>query len=85
MRYLVAFLMPPAALLLCGRPRALWANVPLTACLWLPGVMHALGVVRRAADRERAERLARAVLAHEEHLSRARHRRVRRAAARGAA
>ncbi len=74
MRYLLAFLMPPAALLLCRKPRYLLASVPLTACLWLPGVIHALAVVRRTAQGERADRLADAVLAREEQRGRARRR-----------
>lgn len=72
MRYFVALLLPPAALLLCGKPRSLWANVPLTACLWLPGVIHALWVVHQTAEGERANRVADAVLAREERLHRAR-------------
>jgi uncharacterized membrane protein YqaE (UPF0057 family) len=66
MRYLLAFILPPAAVALCGEPSRLLTNVPLTACLWVPGVLHALAVVRRAADAERAERLAKVVLAREE-------------------
>jgi uncharacterized membrane protein YqaE (UPF0057 family) len=74
MRYFLAILLPPAALLLCGEKRGLWANVPLTACLWLPGVVHALRVVRRTAQEERADRVAEAVLAREEQLRRDRRR-----------
>jgi uncharacterized membrane protein YqaE (UPF0057 family) len=72
MRYLMAFFLPPVAVLLCGKPVRLCASVPLTLCLWVPGVVHALVVVRRQATEERAERLAAVVLASEERLRRGR-------------
>jgi uncharacterized membrane protein YqaE (UPF0057 family) len=74
MRYLLAFLMPPAAVLLCRRPGQAGVNVLLTACLYLPGVAHALLIARATAARERADRVADAVLAREESLSRQRRR-----------
>jgi uncharacterized membrane protein YqaE (UPF0057 family) len=72
MRYLLAVLVPPAAVWLCRRPRQLPVSVLLTACLWLPGAVHAVFVARAAAERERADRLAEAVLAREERLAQAR-------------
>jgi uncharacterized membrane protein YqaE (UPF0057 family) len=72
MRYLIAVVLPPAAVLLCRRPGQLPVNVLLTACLWLPGSIHALLLARAAAARERTDRLADAVLAREERLTRAR-------------
>jgi uncharacterized membrane protein YqaE (UPF0057 family) len=66
MRYLLALLLPPAALVLCGKPKKLIANVPLTMCLWVPGVIHALLVVRDTGFEERTEQLAALVLAWEE-------------------
>jgi uncharacterized membrane protein YqaE (UPF0057 family) len=74
MRYLLAVVLPPAAVVLCRRPRLLFLNVLLTACFWLPGVVHALLLVRATAAQERADRLADAVLASEERLVRARRR-----------
>jgi uncharacterized membrane protein YqaE (UPF0057 family) len=74
MRYLLAVVLPPAAVLLCRQPRQLPANVLLTALLWLPGSVHALLLARDAAARERADRLADAVLAREERLTQARRR-----------
>lgn len=74
MRYLLAFVLPPVALLLCGEKRGLWANVPLTACLWLPGIVHALWIVHRTAEGERTDRVAEVVLAREEQLRRDRRR-----------
>lgn len=76
MRYVLAVLLPPAAVLLCRQPQRLSVNVLLTACLWLPGAAHALLVVRDAAARARTDRLADVVLAREERLSRARRRHV---------
>jgi uncharacterized membrane protein YqaE (UPF0057 family) len=72
MRYLLVFLMPPAAVLLCRRPGQAVLNVLLTACFYLPGAAHALLVARDTAARERADRVADAVLAREETLSRQR-------------
>jgi uncharacterized membrane protein YqaE (UPF0057 family) len=72
MRYLLAVVLPPAAVLLCRRPGQIALNVLLTACLWLPGAVHALVLSRAALQRERADRLAEAVLAREERLARER-------------
>jgi uncharacterized membrane protein YqaE (UPF0057 family) len=69
MRYLLAVFVPPAAVLLCRKPGQAAVNVLLTACFWLPGAAHALLVARAAAQSERADRLATAVLAHEERLA----------------
>ncbi len=74
MRYLLAVILPPAAVLLCRQPKRLPANAVLTVLLWLPGAVHAILVVRAVAQRERADRLADAVLAHEEQQRRSRRR-----------
>jgi uncharacterized membrane protein YqaE (UPF0057 family) len=71
-RYLLAVLVPPAAVLLCRQRGQFVVNVLLTACLWVPGVAHALLVARAATRRERADRLADVVLAREERLARER-------------
>jgi uncharacterized membrane protein YqaE (UPF0057 family) len=72
MRYLLAVILPPAAVYSCGRPRHLPVSVLLTACLWVPGAVHALLLARAAAARERADRVADAVLAREERRLRVR-------------
>ena len=72
MRYLLAILLPPAAVSLSRSARQLPLNVLLTACLWLPGVIHALRLVRDDATRKRTDRIADAVLAYEERLQLAR-------------
>ena len=74
MRYVLAVFLPPAAVYLCRRPHHLPVNVLLTACLWAPGAVHALLLARAAAARERADRVADAVLAREEGRLRARRR-----------
>jgi len=45
MRYLLAFLLPPLAVLLCGKPFQAILNCALTLCFYLPGLLHALFVV----------------------------------------
>jgi uncharacterized membrane protein YqaE (UPF0057 family) len=77
MRYLLALLLPPVAVIYCRRPRQLPVSLLLTACVWVPGAIHALILAREAAARERTDRLANAVLAYEERLSRAYHQRRR--------
>ena len=49
---LLAILLPPVAVFLCGKPIQGFLNILLTLCLWLPGVIHAVLVVNnRNADR----------------------------------
>jgi len=72
MRYLLAVLLPPVAVYQCRQGRQVPFSLLLTACLWVPGAVHALLVVRAAAARERTDRLADVVLALEERLARAR-------------
>lgn len=45
MRYFLAIILPPLAVLLCGKPFQVILNIILTLCAWLPGVIHALFVV----------------------------------------
>ena len=52
MRYLLAIVFPPLAVLSCGKPFQAILNLVLTFCLWIPGVVHALFVVsNHNADR----------------------------------
>jgi uncharacterized membrane protein YqaE (UPF0057 family) len=56
LRYLLAILLPPVAVLLCGRPFLAILNVLLTLCLYVPGMIHALFVVSSCeADRRNKE------------------------------
>ncbi len=53
MRYLIAILLPPLAVLLCGKPFQAVLNVLLTLCLWIPGAVHAVLVVSSTQADER--------------------------------
>ena len=61
MRYLIAILLPPLAVLLCGKPLQALLNLVLCLCLWIPGVVHALFVVNSHLDDKRADRVVRAI------------------------
>jgi uncharacterized membrane protein YqaE (UPF0057 family) len=45
MRYPIAIVCPPLAVLLCGKPAQALLNCLLTLCLWVPGILHACMVV----------------------------------------
>ncbi|HYY88192.1 MAG TPA: YqaE/Pmp3 family membrane protein [Chloroflexota bacterium] len=59
MLYLVAIVLPPLAVLLCGKPFQALLSLPLTLLGWAPGVIHALFVVNNHYADERAERMIR--------------------------
>jgi uncharacterized membrane protein YqaE (UPF0057 family) len=61
MRYLLAIILPPLAVLLCGKPLQAILNLVLTLCLWVPGVVHALFVVNSHLADVRAEKMIAAV------------------------
>ena len=44
-RYFLSFLLPPVAVLLCGKPFMALLNLVLTLLGWIPGIIHALLVV----------------------------------------
>ena len=43
--YFWAIVLPPIAVLLCGRPFQALLSIPLTLLFWFPGILHALFVV----------------------------------------
>lgn len=45
MRYFLAIILPPLAVLLCGKPIQFVLNIFLTLLGWIPGVIHAILVV----------------------------------------
>jgi uncharacterized membrane protein YqaE (UPF0057 family) len=47
MRYLLAILLPPIAVLSIGKPIQALLNVGLTLLLWLPGAIHAVLLVNK--------------------------------------
>ena len=62
-RYLLAIVLPPAAVLICGKPIQLLLSIPLTICFWIPGMIHALFVVSSADENRRFARLEKALRA----------------------
>jgi uncharacterized membrane protein YqaE (UPF0057 family) len=61
MRYLLAIVLPPLAVLLCGKPIQALLNVVLCLFLWIPGMIHALVVVHDHMDDKRAQRIVKAI------------------------
>lgn len=57
MRYLIAILLPPLAVFLCGKPFQALFNILLTLCFWIPGVVHALFVVHSHLADKRTDRI----------------------------
>lgn len=57
MRYLIAILLPPVAVLTCGRPFLAILNLFLTLLFWVPGVIHAILVVNDHLEDERAREI----------------------------
>jgi uncharacterized membrane protein YqaE (UPF0057 family) len=58
MRYFLAIVFPPLAVLLCGKPIQAILNVFLCVGLWIPGVVHALFVVNDYKSVQRTKELA---------------------------
>lgn len=61
MLYLLAILLPPVAVLLCGKPLQALLNLFLTLCVWIPGVIHAILVVSNHLADKRIARLEKAI------------------------
>ena len=61
MRYLLAIVFPPAAVLLCGRPVLALMNVVLSLCFWIPGMIHAFFIVNSKLADNRNKQLIRAI------------------------
>lgn len=60
MKYLLAILLPPVAVLICGKPVQALINIPLTLLFWVPGVVHAILVVMDRKADKRADRIIQA-------------------------
>lgn len=45
MLYVLAFLLPPIAVLMCGKPLQCIFNIILCCIFWVPGVIHAFYIV----------------------------------------
>ena len=61
MRYLIALLLPPLAVLLCGKPVQAILNLALTLCFYFPGAIHALMVVNSHKADVRSEKMAKTI------------------------
>ena len=61
MRYLLAIILPPLAVFLCGKPLQAVLNILLTLAFWVPGVIHALFVVHSHLADKRNKELIKAI------------------------
>ena len=65
MRYLIAILIPPVAVFLCGKPFQGILSIFLTLGFWIPGILHALFVVHTHLADKRADRIVEAIKGQE--------------------
>ena len=61
MRYVLAIILPPLAVLLCGKPIQFVFNIILTLLGWIPGVIHAILVVNGHMADKRTDRIVKAM------------------------
>ena len=61
MLYFLAIILPPLAVLFCGKPVQFLLNLLLTLLFWLPGVVHAILVVNNHLADKRADKIVKAV------------------------
>lgn len=61
MLYLIAILVPPLAVLLCGKPLQFLLNLALCLCFWVPGIVHAVLVVNAHLADKRTEKIVEAI------------------------
>jgi len=61
MRYLLALLLPPVAVFLCGKPIQGIINIILTLCFYVPGAIHALPVVHSYLADKRTDKIVDAI------------------------
>ena len=61
MRYLLAIILPPLAVLLCGKPIQFVLNIFLTLLFWIPGVIHAILVVNSHLADKRTDKIINAM------------------------
>lgn len=61
MRYVLAVLLPPLAVLSCGKVGQSLLNLLLTIFLWVPGIIHAMLVVNGYYEERRTQRLIEAM------------------------
>jgi uncharacterized membrane protein YqaE (UPF0057 family) len=61
MRYLIALILPPLAVLSCGKIFQFFLSCILTACFWIPGIIHALLVVSQYNADQRNKQVIKAI------------------------
>jgi len=61
MRYLLAVLLPPVAVLICGKPVQALINLVLTLCFWIPGSIHALFIAHGYYADKRTDKIIGAI------------------------
>ena len=61
MRYFLAIILPPVAVLVCGKPVQFVLNIFLTLLFWIPGVIHAILVVNSHLADKRSDKIVKAV------------------------
>jgi uncharacterized membrane protein YqaE (UPF0057 family) len=61
MLYVLAILLPPIAVLVCGKPFQFLLNIVLCLLGWVPGIIHALLVVHDRNADKRTQRIIKAV------------------------
>ena len=65
MRYLFAILLPPLAVLSCGKLFQFILSIILTLCFWIPGVIHAILVVSSYQADQRTRAVVKAIRSRE--------------------
>lgn len=61
MMYLLAIILPPVAVLICGKPIQAILNLILTLIFWIPGMIHALFVVHGYYADKRTDKIVEAI------------------------
>lgn len=61
MRYLLAILLPPIAVFVCGKPIQAIINIILTLCFYVPGAIHAVLVVHTYLADKRTDKIVEAM------------------------
>ena len=61
MMYLLAIILPPIAVLICGKPIQAVLNLILTLILWIPGMIHALFVAHGYYADKRTDKIVEAI------------------------
>ena len=61
MRYFLAIILPPLAVLLCGKPIQFLLNIVLTLFFWVPDAVHAILDVNNHLADKRADKIVQAV------------------------